>query len=133
MFFLGKISIIPEEVALLKVRNWLISGVLLFAVIGLGSYLIHNPGALFKQLLFIGGMVAAIFVIYRIWSNRTQGGREKNAFARAAKQSKLRAKKRKSSVQPSTNFRNRPLRKRSTAHLTVIEGKKSKKKDRAIF
>lgn len=130
---MGKISTIPEEVALLKVRNWIISGIFIFAVIGLGSYLINNPVGLFKQLLFMGAAVAAVFIIYRIWTNRSQGGKEKNAFAKAAKQSKLRAKKRKSASQSTNHFRNRPLRKRSTAHLTVIEGKKSKKKDRAIF
>ncbi|GIN89592.1 hypothetical protein J6TS1_22530 [Siminovitchia terrae] len=117
----------------MKVRNWIISGIFIFAVIGLGSYLINNPVGLFKQLLFMGAAVAAVFIIYRIWTNRSQGGKEKNAFAKAAKQSKLRAKKRKSASQSTNHFRNRPLRKRSTAHLTVIEGKKSKKKDRAIF
>lgn len=133
MFFLGKISTIPEEVALLKARNWIISGIFIFAAIGLGSYLINNPVGLFKQILFMGAAVAFVFIIYRIWANRSQSGREKNAFARAAKQSKMRAKKRKSASQTSNHFRNRPLRRRSTAHLTVIEGKKSKKKDRAIF
>lgn len=117
----------------MKARNLIISGIFIFAVIGLGSYLINNPVGLFKQLLFMGAGVVAVLIIYRIWTNRSQGGRDRNAFAKAAKQSKLRAKKKKSVAQTSNHFRNRPLRKRSTAHLTVIEGKKSKKKDRAIF
>ncbi|MFD1707699.1 SA1362 family protein [Siminovitchia sediminis] len=117
----------------MKAWNWIISGIFIFAVIGLGSYLINNPGGLFKQILFMAGVIAAIFVIYRIWTNRTPGGREKNAFAKAAKQSKMRAKRKKSAAPSSNLFRNRPLRRRSTAHLTVIEGKKGKKKDRAIF
>lgn len=130
---MGKISITPEEVALLNVRNWLLSGIFLFAIIGLVSYLLRNPAGLFKQILFMGVIAAVIFVIYRIWMNKRQGGKDMNSFAKAARQSKLRAKKRQAAAKSSNQFRNRPLRKRSTAHLTVIEGKKSKKKDRAIF
>jgi hypothetical protein len=126
-------SITPEEVALLNVRNWIIGGIFLLAVVGLGSYLFTNPAGLFKQLLFMAFLVAAILLIFRIWSNRSLGGRERNAFAKAARQSKLRAKRRKAQTRAKSQLRKRPLRKRSTAHLTVIEGKKSKKKDRAIF
>lgn len=116
----------------MRVQKWLIGGIALFAVIGLGSYLINRPGALFKQLLIMAAVVGAVFLIYKIWSNRSQGGKDRNSFAKAAKQSKQRAKKRKGTAQVN-HFRNRPLRRRSTAHLTVIEGKKNKKKDRAIF
>ncbi|WP_413063297.1 SA1362 family protein [Siminovitchia sp. 179-K 8D1 HS] len=119
--------------ALLNVRNWIVGGIFLFAVVGLGSYLFTNPAGLLKQLFIIGITVVAILVIFRFWSNRSQSGRERHAFAKAAKQSKLRAKRRKGQIKAKSHLRNRPLRKRSTAHLTVIEGKKSKKKDRAIF
>lgn len=117
----------------MNVRNWIIGGIFLFAVVGLGSYLFTNPTGLLKQLFLIGITVAAILLIFRLWSNRSHSGRERNAFAKAARQSKIRAKRRKSHVKAKSHLRNRPLRKRSTAHLTVIEGKKSKKKDRAIF
>lgn len=114
-------------------RNWIIGGIFLLAVVGLGSYLFTNPAGLLKQLVFMVIGVAAILLIFRLWSNRSQSGRERNAFAKAARQSKLRAKRRKVQTKAKSHLRNRPLRKRSTAHLTVIEGKKSKKKDRAIF
>ncbi|ONK23678.1 hypothetical protein BLX87_09605 [Bacillus sp. VT-16-64] len=126
-------SITPKEVALLNVRNWIIGGIFLLAVVGLGSYLFTNPAGLFRQLFIIAITVAIVLLIFRLVSNRLPSRRERNAFAKAARQSKLRAKRRKSQMKAKSHLRNRPLRRRSTAHLTVIEGKKSKKKDRAIF
>lgn len=127
----------PEEVALLNIRNWIVGGILFFALIGLGSFLVKNPAGLFIQISIMAVMVAVVFVIYRMWSNRRPGGQERNSYAKAAKYTKQRAKQRQkvAKMNNRSRKRNRPLRKRSTAHLTVIEGKKGKKKDRdrALF
>jgi len=117
----------PEEVALLKTRNWIVGVLVLFALIGL----LYNPIGLVKQLLFIGMTVAAIYVLYRIWMSRKPGGDESRSFAKAAKLSKKR--KRRPAETVSNHALKKPLRKKSSAHLTVIEGKKDKKKDRAIL
>jgi len=121
----------PEEVALLKTRNWIVGVLVLFALIGLGSILLYNPLGLVKQLLFIGMTVAAVYVLYRIWMSRKPGGDESRSFAKAAKLSKKR--KRRPAETVSNHALKKPLRKKSSAHLTVIEGKKDKKKDRAIL
>ncbi len=137
--FLGKMSNTPEEVALLNIRNGIVGAILFFALIGLGSYLVKNPAGLFIQVSIMVVMVAFVFVIYRMWSNRQPGAQERNSYAKAAKYTRQRAKQRqavtKMSNRSRSRNRNRPLRKRSTAHLTVIEGKKGKKKDRdrALF
>lgn len=127
----------PEEVALLNMRNWFVGGIILLAIVGVVSRLVINPVGLLKQIMFMGIMVAAIYVIYRIWVGRKAGTGEKRSYAMAVKQSKKRTKKQQTVSKLSSPPRQRPLRKRSTAHLTVIEGKKNKprnkKKDRAIF
>ncbi len=127
----------PEEVALLNIRKWFVGGILLLAVIGVVTRLWVNPVGLLKQIMFIGIMVAAIYVIYRIWVGRKEGTDGKRSYAMAVKQSKKRTKKQQTASKFSSPPRQRPLRKKSTAHLTVIEGKKnkpkSKKKDRAVF
>jgi len=123
--------ITPEEVALLKnLRNWLVGIITVMALIGLGSYLFNNPAGLFRQLFIIGLVVAAAYFIYRVWMGRKPERSENRSFAKAARQSK---KRNRGSQQVSSQNRKKPLRKRSAAHLTVIEGKKNKKKDRAIF
>ncbi|MBS4176369.1 SA1362 family protein [Lederbergia citrea] len=115
----------------MNVRNWIVGIVSILALIGLGSFMFNNPAGLFKQLLFMGIAVAAFYVIYRIWMSKRPGGNDRRSFAKAAKLSKRRNRR------AGENVRNhalkKPLRKKSAAHLTVIEGKKSKKKDRAIF
>lgn len=126
-------DITPEEVALLNVRNWFVGVIVLLAAVGLGITLFKNPAGLMRQLLFMAIAITAIYVIYRIWAGKKQGSKENRSFAKAAKQSKRRAKSKKSSVSTASHSRKKPLRKKSTAHLTVIEGKKNKKKDRAIF
>ncbi|MCM3111459.1 SA1362 family protein [Lederbergia lenta] len=121
----------------MNIRKWFVGGILLLAVIGVVTRLWVNPVGLLKQIMFIGIMVAAIYVIYRIWVGRKEGTDGKRSYAMAVKQSKKRTKKQQTASKFSSPPRQRPLRKKSTAHLTVIEGKKnkpkSKKKDRAVF
>ncbi|MBS4209626.1 SA1362 family protein [Bacillus sp. FJAT-50079] len=117
----------------MNVRNWFFIGILVFAAIGLGSSLFTNPLGLMKQVIFIIVVAAAIFGVYRFLSGRRPGAGEYRSFAKAAKQSKKRMKHRQTPSKQSSSAKVKPLRKRSAAHLTVIEGKKGKKKDRAIF
>lgn len=114
----------------MNVRNWLVGIIALMAIIGLGSYIFNNPAGLFRQIFMIGLVFAAIYFIYRFWMGKKPDRSENRSFAKAARLSKKRNRK---SHLSSSQIRKKPLRKRSAAHLTVIEGKKSKKKDRAIF
>ncbi|HZG71881.1 MAG TPA: hypothetical protein VEY51_10145, partial [Chondromyces sp.] len=72
-----------------------------------------------------------IYAIYRFMTRKSQGKRENRAFIKAAKQSKKRLKDRRKPSVSSLSSKKKPFRKRSAAHLTVIEGKKGKKKNRA--
>ncbi|HEY4551897.1 MAG TPA: SA1362 family protein [Bacillaceae bacterium] len=119
----------------MKVRNWLVGLIFILAIAGLGSYVFNNPAGLLRQIFFMAAAAAAIYAIYRLWIAKKPGSSENRSFAKAARQSKKRAKTRQSASAGNTfsHARKRPFRKKSAAHLTVIEGKKSKKKDRAIF
>ncbi|MEK3890758.1 SA1362 family protein [Bacillus sp. FSL K6-3431] len=121
----------------MKVRKWLIGVFIFFVAIGVAANLILNPLNIVKQLLFVGLMIAVIYVIYRIWSGKKPDANAKRSYAMAVKQSKKRVKKQQTASKFSSPPRQKPLRKKSTAHLTVIDGNKnkpkSKKKDRAIY
>lgn len=113
------------------VRNWLVGAIAVTALIGLGSYVMNNPTGLIKQVIFTAIIVAGIYMVVRIWTKRKSGNNDGRAFAKAAKHSKKRYQPTGKKI--TANGHKKPLRRRSAAHLTVIEGKKSKKKDRAIF
>jgi Sec-independent protein translocase protein TatA len=120
----------------------------IFALAGFGFLfrLITDPLALLNQLLFIAVITAIIFAIFKLVMQKRMG-KSNSAFQRAAKQSKKRygpskgkfaaAQKIKATQkkQQKTMKPIRPLsskRKRDN-HLTLIEGKKGKKKNRAFF
>ncbi|WP_235851944.1 SA1362 family protein [Niallia nealsonii] len=115
-----------------------ISFVILFASIGLVSRLITDPIGFVKNiavLLVVGVLIW--FIAQRLYKSSPQK-KEQKAFIKAAKKSKKRLNfKEKSSNKPASLKSNSSLKakkfKRSTtsAHLTVIEGKKGKKKNRA--
>ena len=115
-----------------------ISFVILFASIGLISRLITDPIGFVKNiavLLVVG--VIIWFIAQRLYKNSPQK-KEQKAFIKAAKKSKKRLhhKEKSSNKQASlksTSSLKAKKYKRSTAaaHLTVIEGKKGKKKNRA--
>ncbi|WP_338750043.1 SA1362 family protein [Bacillus sp. FJAT-52991] len=103
------------------------------AAIGLVSMLFNAPGALARQLVIAAVTVAVIVLIYRLVMRKRLGGNgEDRAFAKAARQSKKRLKSRKKTTHPSTPAtKKKPLRRKSSANLRVIEGKKGKKNNRA--
>ncbi|MBB2482150.1 MULTISPECIES: SA1362 family protein [Heyndrickxia] len=117
----------------MHIRNSLIGVIFLLAVIGFGTKLFINPASLFRQILFSVLVIAAIFFIYRIWIGKKSNAKEQRNFIKAARKSKRRLKKRQSSGKQTLQARKKPIRKKSDVQLTVIEGKKGKKKNRAIF
>lgn len=119
--------------AFLVAKKWLIGLVFLLALIGLGSNVIQQPGALFKQLLIWAVIICCIYLIYRLWSGKRPSHQNKRAFLKAARRSKKRIKNRQATASTQINALKKPIRKKSQAKLTVIEGKKGKKKNRAIY
>ncbi|MBY6035535.1 hypothetical protein KUV80_02685 [Fictibacillus nanhaiensis] len=108
--------------------------VILLAVVGILNQLITSPSQLFKTLL-IGAAVIAVF--YFIFGRTSSGINGK--YKKAVKQSKKRYGSNQKPAKTSPLFsskktKNAVQKKRAREHhLTVIEGKKNKKKNRASF
>lgn len=116
----------------------LFGSIFLLAFIGLSTSLIKNPAGFFLNIAVIIAVGTIIWFIFRHFSTSSPQKREQKAFLKAAKKSKKRLQtKEKSpagqqhSTKSSSLKANKHKRSKSTAHLTVIEGKKSKKKNRA--
>ncbi|WP_077618761.1 SA1362 family protein [Bacillus sinesaloumensis] len=130
------------------------SNIVVMILLGLGVLgfvytLFTNPGSLLVQAGMIFLFVGIIFLLYKFVIGRRMGGKDHSAYLRAAKQSKKRFKagsQRKSQImgvgnkKTTSNATKRSTvssihkkRKTNTTHLTVIEGKKGKKKNRALF
>ncbi len=117
----------------------LILCVLVLSIIGLFYRLLTEPAALFQQLLFMVVFVAIIFFIFKKFlAHKLSTGAYASSHHPQARKVSPKAssgtnviphKKKKE----SKKF-NRPLtKKRTDVNLTVIEGKKNKKKNRALF
>lgn len=99
-----------------------------------------NPVGLIKNLAVFLVVGFAIWLIIRSFYKVNPEKKEQRAFLKAAKKSKKRLHNKDKSSHKQVNGKNTPTlkakkHKRSTsaAHLTVIEGKKGKKKNRASF
>ncbi|MCY8919285.1 SA1362 family protein [Bacillus atrophaeus] len=120
-------------------------------IIALGAFgflyaLVTNPGEMVKMgiTVILAGII--IYFIVRYVMNRS-AGREGASFKKAAKQSRRRFKNQKAkhraghknrvshlrSVPSDSKPKPMILKKKSQTQLTVIEGKKNKKKNRALF
>ncbi|MBE3570913.1 MAG: hypothetical protein IMW92_12615 [Bacillales bacterium] len=112
----------------MKIRTFVFFLITGLAAIGLLSMLVSSPHVLGKRILFLIVVASLLYIVYRI-GIRKPVQKDHQAFLRAAKKSKKRIRKRQSS-RLSTHKR-KPIRRRNDVHLTVIEGKKGKKKKRA--
>ncbi|MEA3320661.1 MAG: SA1362 family protein [Bacillota bacterium] len=107
--------------------------------------LFSNPGGLFTSLLLIVGGATVFYLIFRYFIQGKIGAKTDARYSKAVKQSKKKyaaTGSAKPTISPITSSRDRasskpskpsvPKRK-NPSHLTVIEGKKGKKKNRAFF
>ncbi|MBM7584592.1 membrane protein implicated in regulation of membrane protease activity [Bacillus pakistanensis] len=116
----------------MKARYLLAVILISLATIGLVSFLIKDPLALLRSIFIYAAVAGIIYFIYRKWFSSKPKNKEQRAFAKAAKMSKKRIKKKNPTVNASGQKpKKKPIRKKSTAQLTVIEGKKNKKNKRA--
>lgn len=120
--------------------------VFILGFIGVGHMLATDPGRLFRQLLFIGIFGLIFYVIYRVFM-APKISAEDVRYRKTAQASKKRMQRpganpkvkpsatTKKKMKPGSNvtkLSKRPSVHRSDApHLTVIEGKKGKKKKKA--
>ncbi len=136
--FAGKLD--KEVSGLSRSRYWLFYIVIAFAILGLVNYLWTDLTAFIKNLLFIAAFAAIIiFLVTRFRGTAVHTRKEHKAFIKAAKYSKKRLKMK---AEQKNNSASRSIskpsfkksiqsKKKSAPHLTVIEGKKGKKKDKA--
>jgi uncharacterized membrane protein YfcA len=124
-------------VAFLKNRtsSIFVLGIIIFAIIGIVSGLAENPAAFFKRIAVMILVGLTIYFLFNRFYKPSPERKEQKAFLRAAKRTKKKIHRKKpvdgTRTQPLTKLTS--IRKKSSAHLTVIEGKKSKKKNRASF
>ena len=116
------------------------------AIFGLVSSAITNPKGMLQDIGIMLLVVGIFYLLYKMFTNSSGSANSQNSYKRAAKQSNR--KYGKQNVAPLSNSflkrnasddkgkKGNPTslkRKRKQSHLTVIEGKKNKKKDRASF
>ena len=120
--------------------------VLLFAFVGFGYKLANDPGSLFSQLLFFAITAGIIFLLFKFLTRNSVNSSTNSQYQKSVAQSKKMyaknnpsprrtdfKKKPVKTTKTAASSKVRPLRDRSKApHLTVIEGKKGKKKKRAF-
>lgn len=121
--------------------NWIVMVVILLGVVGFVTTLVSDPLWLLKQIAIYAAIAGLIYLVYRLFS-RKRMGKEQSSYMKAAKQSKRRFDDRgtrgsnvKNITQAKKSKKASAIRKKKTqpSHLTVIEGKKGKKKNRAFF
>ena len=127
------------EVSLLnRTISYLIYTVIALAILGLISSIFTNPFGLLKSIMITAVIVGVIYLIYTRLTQGKTDRKEQRAFRKAVRQSQ----KRNKSLTKNNNVTNisssKPAHKikthkKSDAQLTVIEGKKNKKKNRASF
>jgi energy-coupling factor transporter transmembrane protein EcfT len=118
-----------------RISSIFVLGIIIFAIIGIVSGLAENPAAFFKRIAVMILVGLTIYFLFNRFYKPSPERKEQKAFLRAAKRTKKKILRKKpvdgTRTQPLTKLTS--IRKKSSAHLTVIEGKKNKKKNRASF
>ncbi|MDG5788707.1 SA1362 family protein [Evansella sp. AB-P1] len=115
----------------------LVLAIIGLAILGIGIQLFNRPGAFITQILVTVGIVAILifvmktFILPRIMRNRSPFGQAAHTSNRPTAKRAVPFSNKKKDKKKTVS---RPLIKRqSNVKLTVIEGKKNKKKNRALF
>jgi amino acid permease len=124
-------------VAFLKKRSSSIFAIsiVILALIGIVGNLVQDPVAFVQRIAMLVIVGIIIYLVVKRYYKQSPQKKEQKAFLRAAKQTKKKIQKKKTDEgNKSPNLTKlTSIRKKSSAHLTVIEGKKTKKKNRASF
>lgn len=117
---------------------YIVVGLIALAAVGIISTLVQDPGGFIKMIAGMALVVAVIYFLFRRFSQTSPSkNHEQRAFKKAAKRSKKRFQT-KESTSPTKRSSIGSLsaarkKRKDTSHLTVIEGRKGKKKNRASF
>ncbi|MBS2969605.1 hypothetical protein J9317_12600 [Metabacillus sp. KIGAM252] len=119
--------------------NWFFLAIAGLAGFYLITTMITNPAALLRQAAILVITIAIIYFVFRYFMKKRMGS-DYSSYSKAVKQSKRTANETTHSGSPSKTVtpikkyaKRKPFKKKSSSHLTVIEGKKGKKKNRALF
>ena len=124
-----------------RTSSLLVAGLLILALIGVTGMFMENPIGFLQRIAVMGFIVVAIYFVVRLIFKANPQKKEQRAFLKAARQSKKRLQKRSGEPPMRNAFpgtlaplkKSTKPKKKTPAHLTVIDGKKSKKKNRASF
>lgn len=128
-----------------RVSKVIASCLVALAVIGFAAILFKEPSRLFQMILIYGLVIGGIFAIYQLFLKNKIAGTDRK-YEKAVKQSlkRQKLKQQKTRVKaphlrvvgsnPHKLKKEKPLLKKSAKqNFTVIEGRKNKKKNRALF
>jgi predicted lipid-binding transport protein (Tim44 family) len=114
----------------------LVTGLIILAIIGFVKGVLSNPVGVLQMIAMAALVGAIIYFLVRRFSGSSPGKQQHRAFQKAAKRSKKRfqskeasASSKRSKIKSLASAR----KKKDASHLTVIDGKKGKKKNRASF
>lgn len=128
-----------REVAFLtnKTSIYVVTGLIILSIIGVVTSFLDDPVGFLKILAGFALVGAVIYFLVRRLSGTSPGKQQQRAFQKAAKRSKKRfqSKEANASSKRSTirSLATARKKKKDASHLTVINGKKGKKKNRASF
>lgn len=120
-----------------RASKYIVSGLIVLAIFGFAYKLFTDPLdilIMFATIALVGALI--YFLVTRLTSSGS-GRQQQRAFQKAAKRSKKRfqtkdtnVSSKRSKIRSLASARNK---KKDASHLTVIDGKKSRKKNRASF
>ncbi|WP_085523392.1 SA1362 family protein [Tuberibacillus sp. Marseille-P3662] len=128
-------------------RPWtktIVYTLMVLGLLGLVSTLITQPGTIARQLMIAAIFIGAGYLIYRFMSSKRRD-QHTSGYRRAVKQTKQRQKREKSArptpshlkvIQSNATRHRQPMNQfnsRESHHLTVIDGKKKKRRKRMFF
>ncbi len=117
----------------------LVGSVIVLGIIGLIGALTSDPIGFLQSIAVFALVGLVIFFIFRLIVRANPQKKEQQAFIKAAKKSKKRLQSKTGDMQTKSSSlgslaslkKSKKIKKKSPIHLTVIDGKKGKKKNRA--
>ncbi|GAM15340.1 SA1362 family protein [Mesobacillus selenatarsenatis] len=120
-----------------RTSTYIVSGLIVLAIFGFAFKLFTDPLSILITLATIALVGALIYFLVTRLTTSGSGRQQQRAFQKAAKRSKKRfqtkdanASSKRSKIRSLASARNKT---KDASHLTVIEGKKNRKKNRASF
>lgn len=110
---------------------YIIVGLIILSVIGVIGRLLTNPVQFLQGILVTIIVIGIIFFLVKKFLLNKPGNKEQQAFIKAARKSKKRLLQKGIEVGQRKDNNQTLRKKRPSNHLTVIEGNKGKKKNRA--